>query len=160
MDIFSFLDQHGISYERFDHPAVFTCDEAERLCPDMPGTSIKNLFLRDRSGAHHFLVSVGYGKNVDLKKLAEALGVSKLSFASPERLQRYLGVDPGSVTLLGLVHDRDHAVQVILDTALQGQVLQCHPLVNTQTLVISAEDLQRFFSATGHAARFLDVPGR
>ena len=160
MDIYTFLDRHGITYERFDHPAVYTCEEAEKLCPDMPGKSIKNLFLRDRDGLRHFLVVVGYEKNVDLNGLKTALGISKLSFASPERLKKCLGVEPGSVTLLGLVNDEAHAVEVILDEAVWGQDLQCHLLVNTATLAIPHEGIKKFLEASGHTYKVLDVPAR
>jgi Ala-tRNA(Pro) deacylase len=89
------------------------------------------------------------------------LGVSKLGFASPQRLARYLGVDPGSVSLLGLVNDANNEVEVVIDETLwQAQAFGCHPLVNTSTLVISREGIQRFFETTGHQIRILDVPTR
>src|SRR3989338_5051434 len=105
MDIFSFLTSHGIAYERFDHPAVFTCEESEALCPPMPGMQTKNLFLRDEKGKHRFLVVVGHKKNVDFKALKKIIDVQKLSFGSPELLMEHLGVEPGAVTLLGLIND-------------------------------------------------------
>lgn len=161
IDICQFLSDHDIPYERHDHPPVFTCEEAERLVPDMPATRTKNLFLRDRSGQRHFLVVVGYEKAVDLKALCPLLGVSKLGFASPARLKRYLGVDPGAVSILGLVNDLDKAVEVIVDESLWGaNALRCHPLVNTSTLVISRDGIRRFLELTGHPARVLDVPDR
>ena len=161
MDIYRFLDDHDIEYERHDHPAVFTCEEAERLVPPMPGAKTKNLFLRDRKGRRHLLVVVGYEKAVDLKALTSLLGVSKLGFASPARLERYLGVEPGSVSILGLVNDVNQEVEVIVDRDLwEAEAFRCHPLVNTSTLVISRDDLQRFLEITGHRVRTLDVPGR
>lgn len=161
MDIYQFLADHGIEYERYDHPAVFTCEQAERLVPDMPAAKTKNLFLRDRKGRRHFLVVVGYEKSVDLKGLTALLGVRKLGFASPERLRRYLGVDAGSVSILGLMNDVDRAVEVIVDEGLwDAEAFRCHPLVNTSTLAISRDDIQRFLEITSHQARILDVPGR
>jgi Ala-tRNA(Pro) deacylase len=161
MDIYQFLADHDIEYERHDHPPVFTCEEAERLVPDMPAAKTKNLFLRDRKGRRHFLVVVGYEKAVSLKALTSLLGVSKLGFASPARLKRYLGVDPGSVSILGLVNDVDQAVEVIVDEGLwSADAFRCHPLVNTSTLAISRDDIQRFLEITGHPVRILDVPGR
>jgi len=161
MDIYQFLADHGIEYERHDHPAVYTCEEALRLVPPLPAARTKNLFLRDRKGQRHFLVTVGYEKAVDLKALASVLGVSKLGFASAERLQRYLGLDPGSVSILGVVNDVDREVEVVVDKDLwKAQAFQCHPLVNTSTLVISREGIQRFLETTGHPVRVLDVPGR
>jgi Ala-tRNA(Pro) deacylase len=161
MDIYQFLADHDIEYERHDHPPVFTCEEAERLVPDMPAAKTKNLFLRDRKGRRHFLVVVGYEKAVDLRALTSLLGVRKLGFASPERLKRYLGVDPGSVSILGLMNDVNQAVEVIMDEGLWGaEAFRCHPLVNTSTLAISRDDVQRFLEITGHQVRTLDVPGR
>jgi Ala-tRNA(Pro) deacylase len=160
-DIYQFLAKHEIEYERYDHPAVFTCEQAQRLLPSLSAARTKNLFLRDRKGRRHFLVVVGYEKAVDLKALTVVLGVSKLGFASPQRLARYLGVDPGSVSLLGLVNDVNNEVEVVIDEALwQAQAFGCHPLVNTSTLVISREGIQRFFETTGHKIRILDVPSR
>ena len=159
-DIYKFLENNGIHYQRFDHPAVYTVEEAERLCPKMPGASIKNLFLRDKNGKRHFLAVVGWKKSVDLKKLNELLGVSGLSFASPERLQKYLGVEPGSVTLLGLIKDQNHEVEVVIDKQLWGQALQCHPLVNTATLVMPADGIERFLKKTGHVYQTIEIPER
>lgn len=126
----------------------------------MPGVSLKNLFLRDKNGKRHFLVVVGYEKNVDLKKLKEVLEVQKLGFASEERLKKYLGVEPGSVTLLGLINDGEHIVEVFIDEKLWGESFQCHPLVNTATLVISSEGIKDFLASTGHAYQIINVPGK
>ena len=155
-----FLQKHGIAFQRFDHPAVFTCEEAEKL-PAMPGASTKNLFLYDSRTEAYALVVVGCEKHVDLKELKMLLGWSKISFASPERLQKFLGVEPGSVTILGLVHDSDHRVAVYFDTAIaEAAALQCHPLVNTATLVIDREGILRFLKATGHTCTAIAVPDR
>lgn len=156
--IYEFLTTHAIAYERFDHEAVFTCEQANELCPAMPGQSIKNLFLYDKKTEQHFLVVVPNGKRVDLKELKMQLGLSNLSFASEERLQKYLGVTPGSVTILGLVNDTFQAVTVVLDAELKNKALQCHPLINTATVVISGEGIERLISITHHEYQFLDVP--
>jgi Ala-tRNA(Pro) deacylase len=160
-DIYMFFAEHGIEYQRQDHPPVYTCEEGLRLVPPLRGAKTKNLFLRDRKGQRHFLVTVGYEKAVDLRALREILGVSKLGFASPQRLERYLGVDPGAVSLLAVVNDTNREVEVIVDEGLwAAEAFQCHPLVNTSTLVVSRDDLCRFLEITGHAVRVLDVPGR
>ncbi|MBI3619371.1 prolyl-tRNA synthetase associated domain-containing protein [Candidatus Peregrinibacteria bacterium] len=159
-DIFSFLTEHAIPFQRFDHVAVFTCEESAKL-PPMPGGDTKNLFLRDDKGKRHFLVTVGHEKTVDLKKLKDVLGVKGVSFASPERLKQYLSVDPGSVTLLGLIHDRDRAVEVWIDEAVWShEFIQCHPLVNTATLVIPREGMEKFFEITKHQPHIADIPSR
>lgn len=158
MDIRTFLSSNGIAYQWFDHPAVFTCEQSA-LLPPMPGADTKNLFLREEKGGRFFLVSVGHDKRVDLKALRKALNARPLSFGSSEDLLRLLGVTPGSVTLLGLVHDVAHAVTVVLDTPLwQADAVRCHPLVNTASVVISHVDLQRFLDVTGHSPLVMDVP--
>jgi Ala-tRNA(Pro) deacylase len=162
MDIYSFLQSHGITYERFDHEAIFTCEQAKEVRTEsMSGKDTKNLFLRDDKGKRHFLVTVGHEKQVDIKALKPLLNTQKLSFASPERLKAHLGVEPGSVTLLGLVNDQAHTVEVFIDQAVWDADAVCvHPLVNTATLCVSHEGIVTFLKATGHEATILDVPGR
>ena len=162
MDIYAFLEEHQIPYQRADHPPVFTCEQAMALVPkDLPGGETKNLFVKDKKGRVHFLVVVGYDKSVDLKALSDILGSPRLSLASPERLQKYLGVEPGSVSLLGIVNDAESAVEVIMDQAVWNHdALRCHPLVNTATLVIKREDIERLFQITNHKFRVIEVPGR
>jgi Ala-tRNA(Pro) deacylase len=159
-DIYSFLNTHMIKYVRFDHPAVFTCEQAQQLCPSMPGQAIKNLFLYAKSGDRYFLVVVPDGKRVDLKQLKKTLNVSSFSFASEEQLHAYLGVEPGSVTILGIINDTNHKVTVLFDASLYGKELQCHPLVNTATLVIPFADIERFLHLTGHQYQSVDIPGK
>jgi len=160
MDIYRFFDAHGIAYDRHDHPAVFTCEEADRLVPPLPAAKTKNIFLCDRKGQRHFLVVVGYEKRVDLRALSERLDVRKLRLASPQRLKKYLGLDPGSVTLLGVLNDPNGAVEVIVDEDLwAAETFQCHPLVNTSTVVISRGDIQRIMDITGHRVCVRRVPG-
>lgn len=161
LDIFQFFQDHGLDYQRCDHPPVFTCGEANEQVPELPGAKTKNLFLRDGKGRRHFLVAVGQDKTVDLKGLAGRLGLGKLGFASERRLETYLGLTPGAVTILGVINDPDHHVELLIDEQLwQSQAFQCHPLVNTSTLVIKKNDLERFFELTGHPPRILDVPQR
>ena len=159
-DIYAFLDQHSIAYQRCDHPAVFTVAEAERLVPPLPATHTKNLFLRDKKGIRHVLLVVGFDKQVDLKALSGVLGIDKVSFASPDRLKKYLGIEPGAVSLLALLNDANREVGVFIDRELwSANAFQCHPLVNTATLVISREGIEQFLKATGHAYRLVEVPG-
>lgn len=161
VDIYAFLDQHAIAYEKHEHPAVFTCEQAERLVPPMQAAPTKNLFVRDRKGLRHFLVVVGYEKSVDLKQLSALLGVDRLLMASPERLQKHLGVEPGSVTILGLANDLKRVVEVVFDESIaQAPSLRCHPLINTATLAIAQAEISRFLEITGHALKTLEVPGR
>jgi len=160
-DIYGFLDRNDIAYTRYDHEAVYTCEQADRLNLDTRAAKTKNLFLRDRKARRHFLVTVGDEKSVDIKGLEGVLDVKGLSFASPERLMEYLGLSPGSVTILAALNDSRGAVEVIVDEGLwRYESIQCHPLVNTSTLVISRDDVERFLILTGHTPLIVNVPGR
>ena len=161
VDLYRFLADHQVEYERYDHPAVYTVADVKRLVPPLPAARTKNLFLRDHKGKRHFLVIVPADKRVDIKALNTAIGSSRLSFGSASRLQKFLEVDPGSVTIFALVNDRDHEVEVIIDESLWGQeAFQFHPLVNTSTLVVSNENLKRFLTLTGHDVKVLGIPSQ
>lgn len=146
-----FLDENHFEYQRIEHPAVFTCAEADLHRPVQPAVATKNLFLCDKKARRFFLAVTACEKSVDLGRLAKQLGVAHLRFGSEENLQRLLGVTRGSVTALGLVNDLAHQVEVWMDAGIwQGEHFLCHPLVNTATLVLSKAELERFFALTGH----------
>jgi Ala-tRNA(Pro) deacylase len=157
--LLEFLDQHQISYEYHDHVAVFTSQQARDLIEPLPGASAKNLFLRNKKGNRHFLLTVDDLKTVNLKALAVSQNISGLSLASPERLLKYLGVTPGAVSLMALVNDTDLQVEVLIDEDLWiADSLHAHPLVNTATLVIPLSGIKTFLSTTGHSARLVKIP--
>jgi Ala-tRNA(Pro) deacylase len=159
-DFYRFLADNRIEYQRYDHPAVYTVAEAKRLVPPLPAAKTKNLFLRDKKGNRHYLVVVPADKRVNIKELPRVLGANRLSFGSPARLRQYLGVEPGAVTIFAIFNDPKHEVELVVDQSLwQANAFQFHPLVNTSTLVISRENLDRFIAKTGHVARILKVPG-
>lgn len=157
--IYTFLELHSVAFERYAHPAVFTCEEAKIHVPALGAVQTKNLFARDKKGHRHFLITTDCETSVDLTALARLLECSRLSLASPERLMRHLGVRPGSVTLLGLIHDTARAVEVIIDQRIWAQhAFLCHPLVNTETLLISKPEIARFLTLTAHEPRILALP--
>lgn len=154
-----FLEIHSIAPVTHSHQPVMTVAESERLLPSFPGTKTKNLFLRDNKGRRHFLVTVPHSLAVDLAALGEVLAARHLGFASPERLQRYLGVTPGAVSLLALVNDRVHAVEFVIDSTLwEADVVHAHPLRNDATMLVSHNELERFLAATGHEPRIIQIP--
>ena len=158
-DFFKFLDSHNIAYDRHDHPAVYTVEEADRLVPELPGAKTKNLFLRDDKGKRHFLVLVPSEKRVNLKALKEVLGVKRISFGSPGRLKKHLGIEPGAVSLLAVYNDGGHKVEVFMDRDLwAADTFLFHPLVNTSTLVIKKADIERFLEVTQHELNVVDIP--
>ena len=156
--LFDHLAQLGIAQRTVEHPPVFTVEEAKALRGDLPGHHVKNLFLRNKKEEMWLVVALE-DRAIDLKRLGEALGAGRLSFGSAERLRRHLGVEPGSVTPLALINDREQLVKLVLDRGLsEGAPVNVHPLVNTMTTAMAAPDLLRFFAATGHPPRWLDFP--
>ena len=146
-----FLDANGFAYRRVEHPAVFTCAEAEAHRPDLEAVSTKNLFLCDKKARRFFLAVTSCEKTVNLDALSVQLGVAYLRFGSEENLLRRLGVTRGAVTMMGLVNDTERVVELWIDADIwQGEYFLSHPLVNTATLVLSKAELERFFSLTGH----------
>ena len=156
--LFDRLEALGIAHRTVEHPPVFTVEEAKALRGNLPGHHIKNLFLRNKKEEMWLVVTLE-DRAVDLKRLGEVLGAGRLSFGSPDRLRRQLGVEPGSVTPLALINDGSRSVRLALDRGLiEGGPVNAHLLVNTMTTAITTEDLQRFFAATGHVPLWLDFP--
>jgi Ala-tRNA(Pro) deacylase len=151
-EILQFLSDNHFNYRRVEHLPVYTCAEAERLRPNITALSTKNLFLCDKRGRNFYLAVTACKKNLDFKQLADLFGVSKLRFGSEENLERLLGVSRGAVTVLGLVNDVNHRVELWIDAQVwTGEDFLCHPLVNTATLVLSKAALERFLKFTGHS---------
>jgi Ala-tRNA(Pro) deacylase len=152
--LLDFFTQNGIEYVQYEHPAVYTCEQVDLYCPAMPGVGTKNLLLRDKKG-RLILLMTSCDLRVDLKQLGESIGYHKLHFASEQQLQDILGVNAGAVTVLGLVNDTHHQTTLFVDEEVWGNHLfQCHPLVNTATLVLSKDMLQRFLDLTHHKVHF------
>lgn len=149
--IYEVLDELEIHYEKHEHPAVFTVDEAAQYERNIHAAKTKNLFLRNKKGDAHYLVIAESTRKVDLKALAEKLGESKLSFASPDRMMKHLGLTPGSVSPFGLINDGDKSVRVIVDKNLfDHEKVGFHPNINTATLVIGTKDFRKFLDWTGN----------
>lgn len=155
--VFETLNRLGISFERYEHPPVATVEEAQKYDDLHPDGHCKNLFLRDKKGEQHFLVILLSDTSVDLAMLAKYLKCGRLSFASQERLLKYLGILPGAVGPFGLLNDIHHEVNVIIDRALlTTQTAGFHPNVNTATLVMKVVDLQVFLNECGNTVEVID----
>ena len=150
-EFLAFLDANHFAYQRIEHPAVFTCAEAEQHHPPGNAVSTKNLFLCDKKARRFFLAVTACEKTVKLEELAAQFGVPHLRFGSEENLQRLLGVRRGSVTMMGLANDTEHQVELWMDVKIwQSEYFLSHPLVNTATLILSKAELERFFLLTRH----------
>lgn len=154
-ELLTLLDTNQFVYQRVEHPAVFTCDEAELHRPDMPAVSTKNLFLCDKKARRFFLAVTACEKIMNLDALASQFGIKHLRFASEKNLMRLLGVTRGAVTMMGLVNDKEHNVELWIDDEIwQSEYFLSHPLVNTATLVFAKSELERFFKLTEHTLHF------
>lgn len=156
-DLFRRLRELGTSFETVEHPPVFTVDQAKALRGELRGCHVKNLFLRDRKGAM-WLVVCREDRAIDLKVLAELLGAGRLSFGSPERLMKYLGVIPGAVTPFAVINDKGGEVRVVLERRmLETEPLNFHPLDNAMTTAIGSEDFICFLEAENHPPEYIDL---
>lgn len=156
--VYEILEKLGISYVKHEHPPVFTVDQAEQHWRNISGAHCKNLFLRNKKGNRHYLIILESFKKPDLKELTRVLGEDRLSFASPERLIRYLGSETGAVSPFGLINDREKEVQVIIDQDLRrADRVNFHPNVNTATVGIDFDDFERFLAWCGNILRYLPL---
>lgn len=150
-----------ITYDAIEHPPLHTSLAADEFMIERPGTRLKNLFLRDNEGKRHFLVITAHNKQLDLKALSKQQGLSRLGFASSERLATYLKVAPGCVSMLALLNDKQNEVSLWVDQDIWGgDLFHCHPFENTQTWLLSKADLETFFNHTKHQPRVVFLPSK
>lgn len=149
--VYEFLNNQNIKYEVTDHAPVYTMEEMQAEGLDKLGTICKNLFIRDQKGKKHFLITADNDTHINLKEIGAKLEAGKVSFASAERLEKYLGVTAGCVSPLGVLNDADHAVTVVLDKKLEGNNrLGVHPNDNTSTLLLSFDELVKAIKTIGN----------
>ncbi|RKY83804.1 prolyl-tRNA synthetase associated domain-containing protein [candidate division KSB1 bacterium] len=154
--VYDILDKLNITYERYEHPPVYTVEQAEQHWKNIKGAHCKNIFLRNKKGSRHYLIVLEHLKKLDIKTLAKRLGEDKFSFASAERLQRYLGLETGAVSPFGLINDSKKEVKVIIDSDLKKRkIINFHPNVNTATVGISFNDFQKFLNWCGNKFQYL-----
>ena len=159
-DLFGLLDRLGIKHSTVSHPPLFTVEQSQALRGQIPGGHTKNLFLKDKKDAL-FLVVAQEDAKIELKGLHRQLGASgRFSFGSADLLQEVWGVAPGAVTPFGAINDPAGRVTVVLDSEMmRHEIVNYHPLVNTQTTSLASADLIKFLAATGHPPRIMAVTG-
>lgn len=154
--VYDVLEKLNISYVKHEHPPVFTVEQAEQHWENITGARCKNLFLRNKKGNRHYLVILESSKKAALKSLEKQLGEDRLSFASEERLRKYLGLETGAVSPFGLINDSREEVQVVIDRDLKkAERINFHPNVNTATVGVSFEDFERFLNWCGNRVSYL-----
>ena len=151
-----FLKEKRIPFRWVEHKAVYTIEEMEELGLEKMEETAKNLFLRDQKGKNHFLVVIRADKQANLKELGEKLGGVRLSFASGERLEKYLGLKKGAVTPLGILNDTACAVKVFLDRDfLEKEEIGVHPNDNTASVYLKTADLMQIIKEHGNSLEVL-----
>jgi len=154
-DLLEYLHDLQIKAKTYVHEAVYTVQQAEKVCSEISGGHAKNLFLKDKNGKYWLIVAKNDTK-IDLKKLAKKLGVGRFSFAKAQDLLNYLGVTPGGVTPFGLINDIEHTVNVIVEKSLLDfELLNFHPLTNDATTVILSDDFKKFLDFSGNRVDFV-----
>jgi len=152
------LARLGISYEIYEHPALPTIEAALEYWKNIDATHCKNLFFRNHKGNKHYLVILECHKDLDIHDLEKRLKQGKISFASQERMDKYLGVKAGSVSAFSLINDTNKHVHVFLDEKLNdSKKISFHPNVNTASVVIDYKDFVRFLNWTGNSYEFLKM---
>lgn len=151
------LKELNISYDIYEHPPLDTIAIAQKYWKDIDATHCKNLFFRNHKGNRHYLCIIKDTTPFNLKPLEKKLKQGKLSFGSEKRLEKYLGVKPGSVSPFGLINDHDHHVHLFIDQQLkQSEKVSFHPNENTASVVISFKDLIMFIKTMGNSYEFID----
>jgi Ala-tRNA(Pro) deacylase len=156
--VYGALRSLGIPFSVKEHPPVFTVEEAEKHWEGITGAHCKNLFIRNKKGNRHYLLVIRSRKIADLKAITGILGEDRLSFASPERLTKYLGLEQGSVSPFGLINDREKEVEVVIDKDLADEErVNFHPNENTATLGLSYQDFEKFLAWCGNRVRHIAI---
>jgi len=156
-ELLTVLKDMGIPYELYEHEAVFTVEESQKVDKGIPAHHVRNMYLRTKK-KQNFLVTLSHDTPIDLKKLAAVLDVKNFSFGSPDRLMDLLGVYPGSVTPLSAMNAQSDDVTIILEKRMMdADLIAVHPLINTGTVTIKPSDLLKFFARFGHEPLITDL---
>lgn len=157
--VYDLLDKLRIPYEGVDHEIAGTMEECEEIDAELGVKMCKNLFLRNQQKTTFFLLLIPGDKKFMTKDLSKQLGISRLSFAEPEYMEKFLDITPGSVSVLGLMNDKDWYVDLLIDKdLLEDEYIGCHPCINSSSLKIKREDIiKKFLKHTGHRPRYVKL---
>ena len=156
--VFDFLDRHEIRYTYYEHPEAPTIDIARQYWRKDGSKHCKNLFFRNHKGNRHYLVCFDADQSLAIHDLEQRLHQGKLSFASEQRMERWLGLRPGSVSPFGLINDPEQHVHLFLDANLRHHpALSFHPNDNRATVVIEFAEFLRYLTAVGNSYEFIDL---
>ena len=151
--VYTFLNSLEIEYSRVDHDPAMTMEACEEIDKTLGAVMCKNLFLSNRQETSFYLLLIPADKPFKTKDLSAQLGVARLSFGKAEYMEKYLDITPGSLTVLGLMNDKENNVQLLIDEdILSAELIGCHPCVNTSSLSLAVSDLMdRIIPALKHS---------
>ena len=157
---YDLLDTLGVEYQRIDHEAAMTMEACVEIDRVLDATICKNLLLCNRQCTAFYLLMMPGDKAFKTSVLSKEIGTSRLSFAKPEYMEQYLDITPGSLSVLGLMNDHDHHVELLMDEdVLKGEFFGCHPCINTSSLRITTADLmEKIIPAMEHPVRIVVLP--
>lgn len=157
---YDLLDRLGVFYQRIDHEAAMTMEACAAIDAVLDATICKNLLLCNRQCTAFYLLMLPGGKVFKTSVLSKQIGSSRLSFAPAEYMEKYLDITPGSVSVLGLMNDTEHHVQLLMDgDVLKGEYFGCHPCINTSSLRLATRDLvEKILPAMDHVPRIVSLP--
>ncbi|MBE6663852.1 MAG: prolyl-tRNA synthetase associated domain-containing protein [Ruminococcaceae bacterium] len=158
--VYDFLDNLGVEYYRVDHGEAGTMDECAKIEKELDTVICKNLFLCNRQKTRFYLLMMPRDKVYKTKDFSPLVGSSRLSFAGEEDMLKYLDVTPGSVSIMGLINDKDKVVHLAIDEdVLKPDFVGCHPCINTSSLKIKKTDiLEKYLPAVGHTPQIVTLP--
>ena len=156
---YDLLDSLGIDYQRIDHEAAMTMEACEEIDRVLDAVICKNLLLCNRQCTEFYLLMLPGDKHFKTSVLSKEIGSSRLSFAAPEYMEKFLDISPGSVSVLGLMNDGENHVQLLMDEdVLKGEYIGCHPCINTSSLTLSTNDvLNKFLPYTDHNVLYVNL---
>lgn len=157
--VYDFLDRLGVEYERIDHEEAMTMEACEEIDRVLDAQICKNLFLCNRQETDFYLLLIPADKPFKTKYLSAQIGSSRLSFAKPEYMEKYLDITPGSVSVLGLMNDREKKVQLLIDKdVLKSEYFGCHPCMNTTSMKFKMSDFtEKIILALGHEPKMVEL---
>ena len=157
---YDLLDRLGVSYQRIDHEAAMTMEACEEIARVLDAVICKNLLLCNRQKTSFYLLMLPGEKHFKTSVLSKEIGSSRLSFASAEDMEELLDITPGSVSVLGLMNDHEHRVELLMDAdVVKGEYFGCHPCINTSSLRLKMSDLlDVILPAMEHTPRMVTLP--
>ena len=156
--VYDALNKMNIPYEVVEHPPALTTEEADNYIVGKEGVRTKTLFLTNKKKTAYYLVIMDDAKRLDMEYLAEILNEKRISFGSPERLMKKMGLPPGVVSIFGLLNNDEHDIKIYLDKEMLSERLTSfHPNDNTKTIFISTEDMYKFITAIGYEYNIVEL---